>query len=228
MLIKFFLNAVLFGSQILNASHLPQASLSEAKIIQKLFNNSPDTPPVQRLTGSNACLWQQVNCNDNGYVIELDFYYFLADNRDYVNTIPPEISLLQSLETIDLRGNHLVGTIPEEMSELTNLTEVAFADNRLRGSVPPELSNINDMYLFNVASNSLNGTLPVEYSVWGQTAAWVWLKSNSFSGTLPIEYSVFSLADLHIFPQWDGFCVDYYAPVDLKQSVYDEYLASFC
>eukprot|EP01025_Chloroclados_australasicus_P011279 TRINITY_DN1487_c2_g1_i1.p1 TRINITY_DN1487_c2_g1~~TRINITY_DN1487_c2_g1_i1.p1 ORF type:complete len:445 (+),score=19.65 TRINITY_DN1487_c2_g1_i1:192-1337(+) len=201
--------------------------LSEAQIVRKIFEKSSDIVLVQSLNGSDACAWEQVLCNEEDKVIELDFYKFLTDYPDNANTIPPEISCLRFLEEIDLSYNNLVGVIPPEMSVLTSLTDILFYDNQMTGTLPRELSELNWLYYYKVYSNQLSGTLPAEYSVWGYRGSRVWVTDNKFSGTVPIQFSTYSqnrdasqaIRVLSIFPQNGSLCAN--ESVELVEAISD-------
>eukprot|EP01025_Chloroclados_australasicus_P013516 TRINITY_DN16361_c0_g1_i6.p6 TRINITY_DN16361_c0_g1~~TRINITY_DN16361_c0_g1_i6.p6 ORF type:complete len:159 (+),score=8.40 TRINITY_DN16361_c0_g1_i6:906-1382(+) len=158
----------------------------------------------------------------------MDFYLSSAGGK--VNTIPPEISMLRSLEKIELLFQEFVGTIPPEMSVLTSLTQINLFDNFLTGSLPKELSTLSNLSYFSVYDNDLTSILPVEYSKWGQKVTNLQFQKNKFSGTIPDQYSVFTKAsEFDAFPQVGGsLCLSLSSPSQLASSFSDEFSKEIC
>lgn len=76
------------------------------------------------------CSWPLVECR-GGHVTAL----FLEDT-DLVGELPPELSLLPRLQTLDLGLNFLRGTIPTSLSTLTDLRAIRLYYNKFTGPVP--------------------------------------------------------------------------------------------
>eukprot|EP01025_Chloroclados_australasicus_P044950 TRINITY_DN4897_c1_g1_i1.p1 TRINITY_DN4897_c1_g1~~TRINITY_DN4897_c1_g1_i1.p1 ORF type:complete len:317 (+),score=29.20 TRINITY_DN4897_c1_g1_i1:101-1051(+) len=200
---------------------------SQADIIKKFFEKTLDIDPVQGLTGQNACGWMQVSCNDDGEVTRLDFNYFLQGFPDNANSIPPEVSMLQFLQTLQMQENYLVGSLPPEMSVLTNLYRIDLSDNIITGTLPPELSEIAEIERFDVYINQISGTLPEEYSVWGEYGSVIWVDNNRLSGTIPEQYSEFSTLNFDAFPQDGDLCMSESSSSELVAAV-DDFSDEFC
>ena len=99
-------------------------------------------------------------------------------------TIPPELSELTELVSLDLNGNRLTGEIPAELGHLSKLTALHLHDNRLEGSIPPELgrlANLGQLYLY---GNRLEGTIPPELGNLSKLESLL-LYSNRLSGEIP-------------------------------------------
>jgi Leucine-rich repeat (LRR) protein len=54
-------------------------------------------------------------------------------------TLPPEVGLLSTLESLDLQLNSLRGSLPTELGNLTLLQDLSLSDNRFRGVMPESI-----------------------------------------------------------------------------------------
>ncbi|KAL8144786.1 hypothetical protein AgCh_003118 [Apium graveolens] len=133
---------------------------------------------------SDCCLWDGVECDDaTGYVIGLDLSSSLitatlhsnstlfslvhlqnlnlADN-DFMNSfIPPEISRLSSLSSLNLSHSSFSGQIPLEFSEMSELTFLDLSENNLYGDFPVAIFSLPGRLVLNVSENqNLSGHLP--------------------------------------------------------------------
>ncbi|XP_074365500.1 receptor-like protein 6 [Apium graveolens] len=133
---------------------------------------------------SDCCLWDGVECDDaTGYVIGLDLSSSLitatlhsnstlfslvhlqnlnlADN-DFMNSfIPPEISRLSSLSSLNLSHSSFSGQIPLEFSEMSELTFLDLSENNLYGDFPVAIFSLPGLLFLYVSDNqNLSGYLP--------------------------------------------------------------------
>ncbi|GMP94281.1 hypothetical protein CsSME_00043790 [Camellia sinensis var. sinensis] len=80
-------------------------------------------------------------------------------------SIPPQIcTWLPYLVTLDLSGNHLSGSIPPEMVNCKFLNNLVLNDNKLSGAIPYELGLLDRLKKFSVANNDLSGSIPSDLS----------------------------------------------------------------
>lgn len=136
--------------------------------------------------------------------------------------IPPEISLLASLEVLalpdnavnmslsdfmpmeqlvilpnlthlQLHSNWLTGTIPTELGLITSLKALMLNKNGLTGTLPTELGLLTSLANVRLHESPLNGTIPSELGLWKNISRLI-LFRNDFSGSIPSE--VFSLRSL--------------------------------
>ena len=94
------------------------------------------------MTSVDHCTWNDdLTCNGDGYLIKLcpEYESLLG------GTIPSEIHILTSLETLDLNNNFLTGTVPSEIGALSDLQAIYLQDNGLIGSIPTEFGGLTNL-----------------------------------------------------------------------------------
>ncbi|MGK3749319.1 MAG: Leucine-rich repeat (LRR) protein, partial [Bacillariaceae sp.] len=80
------------------------------------------------------------------------------------SSLPDDISVLQSLVTIDLDSNvFLEGTIPSSIGDISTLQKILLASNSLSGTIPVELAQLENLTILELQFNSLSGTIPTEF-----------------------------------------------------------------
>ncbi len=106
-----------------------------------------------------TCLWDDVSCDDNGLVIEID----LQDNN-LVGWMPSEIGFFPNLQTlvlgmyicrllhqinpivasplILLDGNGITGNLPSTLFQMTKLQILSIHDNLLSGEIPTQIGQL--------------------------------------------------------------------------------------
>lgn len=150
--------------------------------------------------------WAGVDTDREGQVIRLSLPY-----NGLLGTLPPEIGLLSSLRSLDLRGNWgLTGPLPDELFELSgletlrltrvglggpltpaigrllSLKELELNWTGLGGPLPPEIGNLGRLEVLDLSANDLVGQIPPELgnlSRLEELEMWY----NDFSGTIPAE-----------------------------------------
>lgn len=89
------------------------------------------------LSDDNECSWftgietKSAVCNIDGAYRNLKL-----GNNQLRGTIPDELSLLSSLEVLDMSENILTGFVPTTMKRLTKLREIRLFDNFISGKIP--------------------------------------------------------------------------------------------
>ncbi|CAB9528038.1 Leucine Rich Repeat [Seminavis robusta] len=143
---------------------------------------------------TNECNWtqqrlwdplnQEVNCDDDGKLLSLQFWY--ANNLD--GTMPPEISLLcNSLEIVAFARNYqLKGSIPTEVGLMTKLALIQFFSATSSGTLPTELGQLQSLKNLLISGRELIGTLPTELGNLSNLTGLVSEGAN-FSGSIPAE-----------------------------------------
>jgi hypothetical protein len=114
----------------------------------------------------------QLNWNADIPIYDWDGVY-LGDSRIRVRIllplgvrlageIPPELGLLNGLESLNLGGHKLTGRIPPELGQLDNLRSLDLEWGLFTGEIPPELGNLANLRNLNLCCNHLSGVIPPE------------------------------------------------------------------
>lgn len=145
------------------------------------------------LSSAEVCQWNNrldpmvddeafgVYCGLNSRVSHI----LLRDNG-LQGVIPWEISLLASLEVIDLDENSLRGTIPPRVSDLTQLHIFWANSNFLTGPLPNSLGE--GMQSLDLTSNELTGALPASWADTMPLLFFIGLGFNQLDGSLPSDW----------------------------------------
>ncbi|KAJ3116417.1 hypothetical protein HDU96_009674 [Phlyctochytrium bullatum] len=97
--------------------------------------------------------------------------------------LPPELSRLSRLRTINLNFNRFSGPIPQEWASLPLTRLYLYGNYNLRGTYPTFLPNLVEVDL---SWNNFTGTLPVDLNVNMTSIA---LFGNKFEGPVPSSWS---------------------------------------
>ncbi|PHT84967.1 Leucine-rich repeat receptor-like serine/threonine-protein kinase BAM2 [Capsicum annuum] len=130
------------------------------------------------------CTFTGVTCNNNSRVISLNI-----TNVPLFGTIPPEIGLLDNLESLMIFGDNVTGTLPLEMSQLSSIKYVNLSYNNFSGPFPSEiLLGLVNLESFDIYNNNFTGELPTEF-VKLKKLENLHLGGNYFHGEIPEVYS---------------------------------------
>lgn len=172
-------------------------------------------------TSSDVCSWQGVKCNlmcgDSGgdeedcvpdpeQVVEITL-----EGVGLEGTLPGDISLLSTLQTIKLAGNLLEGklatefgdlwnletldlshnagisgTIPSAFASLNRLRELSLEVTKLSGRIPTEVGLMTSLEVFDLSSNLLDGSVPSEVGLLGNLRRFE-IDANLLEGDIPTE-----------------------------------------
>ncbi|ONK55658.1 uncharacterized protein A4U43_UnF520 [Asparagus officinalis] len=116
----------------------------------------------------------------------------LKSNPALVGPIPPQISLLASLQVLTLSQNRLYGKIPESISLLASLVHLDLSYNSLAGQIPAKLSELKSLAGLDLSYNSLSGPIPQSIGKMGLLQK-LDLSSNSLTGAIPESLGNLSL-----------------------------------
>ena len=124
-------------------------------------------------------------------------------------TLPPEVGMLNHLETLSLVDNALSGSIPTEVAKLFRLHSFSLTANKMSGTVPGGLFGGGPSWVAATCGGHLGGArglyphqLPPPDDEDSCSAPAVYLSANSLSGTLPTELGL--LRSQNIFVCGDG------------------------
>ncbi|KAM7271120.1 hypothetical protein ACFE04_030334 [Oxalis oulophora] len=112
------------------------------------------------------------------YIKSVDFA------RNYINgTIPREWASTQ-LEYMVVSANRLSGSIPDYIGNITTLRILSFEANMLSGDIPPELGNLRNLEFLILSGNFLTGALPTNLTNLSKLTE-LRISSNNFTGKIP-------------------------------------------
>ncbi|KAM7270467.1 hypothetical protein ACFE04_029681 [Oxalis oulophora] len=112
------------------------------------------------------------------YIKSVDF------TRNYINgTIPREWASTQ-LESMSFSANRLSGSIPAYIGNITTLKSLSFETNMFTGDIPPELGNLRNLEFLVLSANFLTGALPANLTNLSKLTE-LRFSSNNFSGKIP-------------------------------------------
>jgi len=149
------------------------------------------TAKVGWLSSSDECFWFRIECNENGFVDEINFADTTALGGVYISlvgTIPFEISHLTEMVLLDLSGNlageRLGGPITGIFSGMPVLEEISLENNALTGPIPLTFADDNPLLkILNLGINSFSGPIPA--SLTRLPLRILQLYSNQVAGNLP-------------------------------------------
>ncbi|XP_045801006.1 probable leucine-rich repeat receptor-like serine/threonine-protein kinase At3g14840 isoform X1 [Trifolium pratense] len=109
----------------------------------------------------------------------------ILKGQNLPGTLPPELTRLRYLQTIDLSRNYLNGTIPKQWGSMMNISKIALGGNRLTGPIPVEIANISTLQYLELTGNQMSGNITPELGNLAQIQS-LRISSNNFSGELPV------------------------------------------
>lgn len=101
-------------------------------------------------------------------------------------SIPPSITSLRQLQSLDLSFNNLTGRIPNGIGGLGNLQMLSLNSNGLSGTIPSGFKNLTLLSYLDLSDNHLNGTVPA-YIGNIKGLRYLDLRNNKFHGVLPFS-----------------------------------------
>jgi Leucine rich repeat len=138
------------------------------------------------LTDADACLWFYTGsaCGPTKEIISLEM-----DSNKVSGSIPRDLALLTSLETISIRNGEdstMIGTLPSELSALTGLTSFAISNNKLTGGIPTSYGVWINLQSLELRNNGLQGSLDgTSFASTYSKLTSMDLGGNQFTGSLP-------------------------------------------
>ncbi|KAK7247183.1 hypothetical protein RIF29_42060 [Crotalaria pallida] len=138
---------------------------------------------LKTLTISNANLTGFLPKHIHSNLTHID----LSGNK-LKGTIPPSITMLDTLESLNLSSNGFKGEIPFSLGDLISLKNLSLASNSFSGTVPDSISAIPGLVHMDLSSNNLNGTIP-KFLTEIKSIKYLNLANNNFHGVLPFNLS---------------------------------------
>ncbi|CAB9510720.1 leucine rich repeat [Seminavis robusta] len=126
-------------------------------------------------------------CSNNGL-----YQHLWLDMNNLVGSLPEELYLLTSLETLTLAFNDLRETISTSIGQLTDLEGLILGRLQLSGTIPSEIGLMKRLYAISLLDSLLEGFIPSE--IWTLTTLdTINLQNNPLlKGTIPTEVGLMS------------------------------------
>ncbi|KAF2551695.1 hypothetical protein F2Q68_00034949 [Brassica cretica] len=135
----------------LGVKHL---NLSEDPCLTKTLVITQDV-----LKGHNSTIRCDCHFNNNK---TCHITHFILKTFSLPGRLPPELSKLHYLESIDLCLNYLYGSIPMEWASLPYLTSISVCANQLSGDIPKGLGKFINLTQLILEANQFSGIIPKE------------------------------------------------------------------
>ncbi|RDX71925.1 putative LRR receptor-like serine/threonine-protein kinase, partial [Mucuna pruriens] len=136
---------------------------------------------------SNHCTWYGVTCSKLGKRVQSLTLPGLALS----GKLPPQLSNLTSLHSLDLSNNTFRGQIPLPFAHLSLLNVIKLPYNNLSGTLPHQLGHLHHLQILDFSVNNLTGKLPPSFGNLSSLKI-LSLDRNRFVGEIPTE-----LGNLH-------------------------------
>ncbi|CAB9497216.1 Leucine Rich Repeat [Seminavis robusta] len=114
------------------------------------------------------------------------FRHLHLESHQLAGTIPEEIALFTSLQTLNLGQNLLTGPLPTTLGLLTLLETLQLHRNRLTSTLPSELGALMSLKELHLAGNLFSGPIPWQLGNLGSLQQ-VLLEDALLSGGIPAE-----------------------------------------
>ncbi|WJX26818.1 Receptor-like protein 51 [Trifolium repens] len=128
--------------------------------------------------------------------IHSNLTHFDFSGNQLKGNIPFSITMLDSLESLNLSSNLLTGEIPSSIGDLISLKNLSLASNSFSGSIPDSFSAIPSLVHLDLSSNQLNGSIPKFISQM-KNIKYLNLANNNLHGVVPFNVSF--LKGLEVF-----------------------------
>lgn len=119
----------------------------------------------------------------------LERIVFLANglNTDISDFLPSSLYQMENLTYINLVSNGLTGSIPTEFGRMVGLESLALSGNPLTGSIPSQLGLLTRLQDLTLFRNELTGQLPTELGMI-ETFQSLYVADNALTGSIPTQF----------------------------------------
>ena len=111
------------------------------------------------MTRSDVCTWYGIECGTTPNN-EVDILRWNMTQNKLRGSLPGEISILSSLELLDLSSNGLSGTLPIQIFEMKYLKQLILKNNGLSGTISNEIGYFYPAEEIDLSENLFKGILP--------------------------------------------------------------------
>lgn len=113
-------------------------------------------------------------------------------------TLPPEISMIQSLWEITLSDNLLEGPIPPDYAKLSELDTFILSFNLFKGEIPEFMWKYEDMVYMDLGYNFFDSSIPANLPLTEPNLRVLFLENNDMRGALPADFGQLNWKRLHL------------------------------
>lgn len=175
--------------------------------IKKAFGNPYHLSSWNAQILKDCCDWYSVECDLNtSRVITLrifsgnlsgqippavgDLSYlqtlFFHKLPNLIGTIPPTITKLTRLRSLEISWTNISGPIPDFVSQIKTLEYLDLSFNNLSGTIPPSLSELPNLTDLHLDRNKLTGSIPDSFGKFeGNQVPSLYLSHNQLTGKVP-------------------------------------------
>ena len=127
-----------------------------------------------------------------------------AENN-LIGTIPDEVSVLFTLERLDVFANAIFGTIPQGISNLTELILLDLEENLLTGpATPTSLFDLSALIAYRVSDNSLTGSISTRIGTLTNLEQ-LWMAENPLMERIPSQIASLTQLESMFLYLYEGF-----------------------
>lgn len=138
------------------------------------------------LSKESVCVWEGIVCNDDDTVQQI-----LLPNHELSGSLPPELSLLLNLETIDLTTNFIYMDAADHFlwTIMPNLLELVMDDNYFiaENGLPAQFMGLQSIQKISLSYNLLQGHFDGALFAELSSLQHLEIESNYIEGPLPAE-----------------------------------------
>lgn len=137
---------------------------------------------------AHECTWwgsEELPCDQEVEVGSTDYVglkHLMLNGNGLSGTLPPQVGLLTSLETLNLDDNSLQGGLPDEVGNMTQIIKIDLTTNQLTGKIPITMGNLMNLEQIYMEQNQLTGNIPRALA--SPPLKYVRLSSNNMRGTV--------------------------------------------
>ncbi len=166
--------------------------------------------------------WHGVTTDESGRVTAVTL-----SAHNLIGSIPPDLSRLSHLETLNLERNTLAGQIPIELGSLDSLRTLNLGVNDLTGQIPPELGDLSNLEDLRLRRNELTGPIPPELSNLRNLQR-LGLNQNLLTGQIPSDFLGMERLRLFHFADNRDLCIPESADFAEWLTQLDIYVGPLC
>lgn len=172
--------------------HQETTALTSDGIVLLSFKYNVLSDPLSVFSSWNynditPCLWTGVSCIKSSEVDlpeQMRVVSLVLPNSELSGFLSPHLSLISTLQEIDLSGNLFKGLIPMTILNAPNLRKLNLANNVISGEIPTLIGALPNLKIVNFSRNLLTGLIPSGFKF----VEVLDLSSNELTGSIPGDF----------------------------------------